>query len=50
MELGLACTLRTKKRTNHTRGTAVFLQGFSQEGFFSVAAAADYAGLQHTPG
>lgn len=33
MELGLACTLRNKKRTNHTRGTAVFLQGFSQEGF-----------------
>lgn len=31
MELGLACTLRNKKRTNHTR--AVFLQGFSQEGF-----------------
>lgn len=36
MELGLACTLRTTKRTNHTRGTAVFLQGFSQGGHLLV--------------
>lgn len=47
---GVACTLRTKKRTNHTRGTAVFLEGFSQQGILSVAAAAGCAEPQHMPG